>query len=51
MSGIKNLLILALAGASLLPSLASAADAPAATFTAEQEADRKSPRLNSSHHA
>ncbi|MGG7794537.1 DsbA family protein [Klebsiella aerogenes] len=38
MSGIKNLLILALAGASLLPALASAADAPAATFTAEQEA-------------
>ena len=38
MSGIKNLLILALAGASLLPALASAANAPAATFTAEQEA-------------
>ncbi|EKZ6361293.1 thioredoxin domain-containing protein [Klebsiella aerogenes] len=38
MSGIKNLLILALAGAYLLPALTSAADAPAATFTAEQEA-------------
>ena len=38
MAGTKKILIGALLGTTLLPALAIAAEAPAATFTPEQEA-------------